>query len=80
MAQRRILLFLHKNVKTFFKRFLATSNFEVPLTDIVITTVANRFAMETDKMLNNIEEKHNLDRTTAEQLARIMELLSNIED
>jgi hypothetical protein len=75
-----VLLFLHKKVKMFFRLFLATSNFEVLLTDIVITTVANRFAMESDKMLKNIEEKHSLDRATAEQLARIMASLFNIED
>lgn len=80
MDQRLILLFLHKKVKMFFKLFPATSKFEVLLTDIVITTVANRLAMETDKILTNIEEKHSLDRATAEQLARIMASLFNIED
>jgi hypothetical protein len=36
--------------------------------------------METDNTLTNIEEKYSLDRATAEQLARIIEFLRNIED
>jgi hypothetical protein len=36
--------------------------------------------METDKTLINIEEEQNLDRITAEQLAKIIEFLLNIED
>ncbi len=36
--------------------------------------------MESDHILLNIDEEQNLDRATAEQLAKIIEFLLNIED
>jgi hypothetical protein len=36
--------------------------------------------MQAKKMLLNIEEEQTLDRTTAEQLSRIVEFLLNLED
>jgi hypothetical protein len=36
--------------------------------------------MQTDKTLTNIEEEEHLDRITAEQLAKIVEFLLNLED
>jgi hypothetical protein len=36
--------------------------------------------METDNILTNIEEKHISDHATAEQVAKIIEFLRNIED
>ena len=61
-------------------QFPATSNFEVPARDIVITKAANRVTMQTDKALINIDEEQSLDVATAKQLAKIVEFLLNIED
>jgi hypothetical protein len=36
--------------------------------------------METDNDIINIDEEQSLDRATAEQLAKIIEFLLNIED
>ncbi len=36
--------------------------------------------MQTDNALINIDKEQNLDRATAEQLAKIIEFLLNIED
>ena len=73
-------IILHENVKTLTEHFTATSNFEVPGIIIVITTAANRLVMVTDIPLINIDEEENLDRATAERLAKIIEFLLNIED
>jgi hypothetical protein len=36
--------------------------------------------METDNVLAKLEEEHSLDRSTAEQLGKIIEFLLNIEE
>jgi hypothetical protein len=36
--------------------------------------------METDNNIENIDEEQGLDRITAEQLAKIVEFLLNLED
>lgn len=36
--------------------------------------------MQSEKPLPNLEEKQNLDRSTAEQLSKIVEFLQNLED
>jgi len=48
--------------------------------DIVITKIASPVVMQTDNALINIDKEQNLDRATAEQLAKIIEFLLNIED
>jgi len=48
--------------------------------DIVITKRAPPVVMQTDNALINIDKEQNLDRATAEQLAKIIEFLLNIED
>jgi len=48
--------------------------------DIVITKSALPVVMQTDNTLINIDKEQNLDRATAEQLAKIIEFLLNIED
>jgi acetamidase/formamidase len=58
----------------------ATSNFEVPRADTVITTAAIPYSMQSENKIVKIDEEHNLDRATAEQLARIIEFLRDIED
>jgi len=60
--------------------FPATSKFEVTANIIVITKVANRLHMVTAIPLKNIEEEQKVDRATAEQIAKIMRFLRNIED
>ena len=74
------LLNLHGNVKMPNLKLPATSNFEVQARDIVITKAANRVSMETNNALTNIEEEQSIDAATAQQLARIVEFLLNIED
>jgi hypothetical protein len=36
--------------------------------------------MESDSLLVNLEEEQNLDRATAQRLAKIVEFLLNLED
>ncbi len=57
-----------------------TSNFEAHPRDIVITNPAKYKAMESNNTVPNIEDKSRLDPATAQQLARIIEFLTNIED
>jgi hypothetical protein len=61
-------------------RLRATSNFEVLVGDIVIALAVILLAMQSDSQLINLEEEQCLDRATAEQLAKIMEFLLNLED
>jgi hypothetical protein len=58
----------------------ATSNFEVTRGDTVIAKAAIEVTMQTDNTLIDIEEEDHLDRVTAEQLAKIVEFLLNLED
>ncbi len=60
--------------------FPATSKFEVTANIIVITKAANRLRMVSAIPLKNIEEEQKVDRATAEQIAKIMRFLRNIED
>jgi hypothetical protein len=59
---------------------LATSNFEAAATRIVITTAAELFFMANSRQVANLEENHKLDDALAERLAKIMEVLQDIED
>jgi hypothetical protein len=59
---------------------VVTSNFEVEAGDIVIASADILLAMESDNPLVNLEEDQCLDRATAEQLAKIVEFLLNLED
>ena len=61
-------------------QLVATSNFEVRVRDIVIASASILLAMESDNQLINLEEELCLDRATAEQLAKIVEFLLNLED
>ena len=71
---------LHETVKTSTLQASDTSNFEVKKADSVITTAAIPVAMQSEKTIVNIDEEQNLDRATAEQLAKIIQFLRNIED
>lgn len=71
---------LHETVKTSTLQTSDTSNFEVKKADSVITTAAIPVAMQSEKTIVNIDEEQNLDRATAEQLAKIIQFLRNIED
>jgi len=57
-----------------------TSNFEVNSGDIVIAQGGVLLPMESNNILVNLEEDQCLDRATAEQLAKIVEFLLNLED
>ncbi len=59
---------------------MATSNFEAKLIDTVNTKVVIGVGMKSDNTLTNIDEEQGLDRATAEQLAKIVQFLLNIED
>lgn len=61
-------------------RLVGTSNFEVLVGDIVIALAVILLAMQSDSQLINLEEEQCLDRATAEQLAKIVEFLLNLED
>ena len=76
-----VLLNIHETVKTHTLQKSTTSNFEVRLRDTVIAK-ANLIpvTMQTDNTLIDIEEEQILDRVTAEQLAKIVEFLLNLED
>ena len=57
-----------------------TSNFEVSPGDIVIARVCVLLHMESKDLPVNLEEDQCLDRATAQQLAKIVEFLLNLED
>ncbi len=61
-------------------RLGGTSNFEVLVGDIVIALAAILLPMQSESQLINLEEEQCLDRATAEQLAKIVEFLLNLED
>jgi len=63
-----------------FRREGATSNFEASGVDTVNTKVVIGVGMKSDNTLTNIDEEQGLDRVTAEQLAKIVQFLLNIED
>jgi hypothetical protein len=75
-----IPLNLHKTVKLYTLQTRPTSKFEVVALDTVITKAAIGVAMESDNKIINIDEEQNLDRVTAEQLAKIVQFLLNLED
>lgn len=75
-----LLYFLHQNVKTLNPEKDATSKFEVDSGDIVIAQGGIVLPMESNNLLVNLEEDQCLDRATAEQLAKIVEFLLNLED
>jgi hypothetical protein len=58
----------------------ATSNFEVNSGDIVIAQGGILLPMESNNLLVNLEEDQCIDRATAQQLAKIVEFLLNLED
>lgn len=58
----------------------ATSNFEVTFGDTVKAEAAIEVTMQTDNTLVDIDAEEHLDRATAEQLAKIVEFLLNLED
>jgi hypothetical protein len=58
----------------------ATSNFEVTRGDTVKAEAAIEVTMQTDNTLTDIDAEEHLDRVTAEQLAKIVEFLLNLED
>jgi hypothetical protein len=58
----------------------ATSNFEVNHGDTVKAKAAIEVTMQTDNTLIDIDAEEHLDRVTAEQLAKIVEFLLNLED
>ena len=58
----------------------ATSNFEVKPGDIVKAEGVIEVTMQTDNTLVDIDAEEHLDRVTAEQLAKIVEFLLNLED
>jgi hypothetical protein len=58
----------------------ATSNFEVTFGDTVKAEAAIEGTMQTDNTLMDIDAEEHLDRVTAEQLAKIVEFLLNLED
>ena len=63
-----------------FRQEGATSNFEASGVDTVNTKVVIGVGMKSDNTLTNIDEEQGLDRATAEQLAKIVQFLLNIED
>jgi len=63
-----------------FRQEGATSNFEAKGVDTVNTKVVIGVGMKSDNTLTNIDEEQGLDRATAEQLAKIVQFLLNIED
>ncbi|MCW4000524.1 MAG: hypothetical protein NWE93_09815 [Candidatus Bathyarchaeota archaeon] len=71
---------LHLAVKSSGMRAGATSKFEVTKADTVNTKATHRLAMQSKNTIENIDEEQQLDRITAEQLARIIEFLRNLED
>lgn len=73
-------LFLHVSVKMIDYFWGATSNFEVTLGDTVKAEAAIEVTMQTDNTLMDIDAEEHLDRVTAEQLAKIVEFLLNLED
>ena len=75
-----IAINLHKNVKLHKLQTMPTSKFEVVALDTVITKAAIGVAMESDNKIINIDEEQDLDRVTAEQLAKIVQFLLNLED
>jgi hypothetical protein len=48
--------------------------------DIVIALAAILLAMKSDNQIINIEDEHCLDRAKAQQLAKIVEFIPNLED
>ena len=64
----------------FLVHFSVTSNFEVCSIVIVIAKAANWLGMVTAIQLRNLEEEQKTDRTTVEQIAKIIRFLRNIED
>ena len=57
-----------------------TSNFEATTADIVNTKAGIGVDMESNNSITKIDEEQQLDRATAEQLAKIVQFLLNIED
>jgi hypothetical protein len=57
-----------------------TSNFEVEEIKIVITSAANHSCMANSNRVRNLEENQKLDEDLALRLAKIIEVLQNIED
>jgi hypothetical protein len=75
-----IPLNLHKTIKLLTLQTRSTSKFEEVAPDTVITKAVIGVAMESDNNIINIDEEQNLDRVTAEQLAKIVQFLLNLED
>ena len=71
---------MHVSVKMLGCLACATSNFEVTLGDTVKAKAAIEVTMQTDNTLIDIDAEEHLDRVTAEQLAKIVEFLLNLED
>jgi len=71
---------IHKCVKLLTATFLVTSNFEQTFNIIVIAKAGNTYFMETVIQLKNIEEDQKTDKSTVEQIAKIIHFLRNIED
>ncbi len=71
---------IHENVKMFREGFSPTSKFEVIVNIIVITNVTNTLYMPNSIPIKNIEEEQKTDRSTLQQIAKIMHFLRNIED
>jgi hypothetical protein len=71
---------IHVSVKMLSCLRGATSNFEVTLGDTVKAKAAIEVTMQTDNTLIDIDAEEHLDRVTAEQLAKIVEFLLNLED
>jgi hypothetical protein len=71
---------LHVSVKMLSCLKGTTSNFEVTPGDTVIAKAAIEVTMQTDNTLIDIDAEDHLDRVTAEQLAKIVEFLLNLED
>jgi hypothetical protein len=59
---------------------LPTSNFEAQATKIVITSATNHMHMASGKGAVNLEENQKLDEALAQRLAKIVEVLQDIED
>lgn len=72
--------FLHVSVKMLGCLGSATSNFEVTIGDTVKAEAAIEVTMQTNNTLMDIDAEDHLDRVTAEQLAKIVEFLLNLED
>jgi len=71
---------MHKNVKSFSRPSAISSKFEQSLGAIVIAEADNEIVMVTAIQLRNMEEEQKTDRSTAEQVAKIIHFLRNIED